>query len=128
MDDFLTRSFGELLDRAHGPMHMRLLLQPLVAAVFAVRAGMRDARAGRPAYFWAMAFDPAHRNEMRAQGWKDVGKVFVAALALDLGYQILVLGFFFPVQALIVAFVLAVVPYLVLRAAVGRLASWRRSG
>ena len=113
--------------RARVVLRLGLLLDDERAHAAVVRFD-RDARAGRPAYFWAMAFDAAHRSEMRAQGWKDVGKVFVAAIVLDLGYQIVVLRFFYPVQALIVAFVLAVLPYLVLRAAVGRLAGSRRAG
>jgi hypothetical protein len=30
--------------------HFRIIIQPMVAAILAIRAGLRDARSGRPAY------------------------------------------------------------------------------
>ena len=59
---------------------------------------------------------------MIKDGWKSVGKVFIIALVLDAVYQIVVLRFLYPGEALIVAFVLAIVPYLILRGLVTRLA------
>ena len=58
---------------------------------------------------------------MIRDGWKSVGKVFVLALVLDVVYQIIVLRFVYPGETLLVAFVLAIVPYLILRGLVNRL-------
>ena len=102
-------------------MNLRLLVQPLAAAVFAVRAGLRDAREGRPPFFWALAYNPGHRRVMLREGWKDIAKVFVAALVLDVAYQVIRLNTVYPGEAIVVAFLLAVVPYLLLRAPVTRL-------
>ena len=44
-------------------MHLRLIGQPLVACILAVRAGLRDARENKAPYFWSLAFDPGHRRE-----------------------------------------------------------------
>ena len=44
MHDFFTRAFENLIGRTEGPMSGRLLIQPLVACILAVRAGLRDAR------------------------------------------------------------------------------------
>ena len=38
MDDFLARVSDAVVSRLHGPMKFRLVIQPLVAAFFAVRA------------------------------------------------------------------------------------------
>jgi len=51
-------------ERFSGPMNFRLLLQPLVAAVLAVRAGMQDARDGRPPYLWTLLTDPSQRKDL----------------------------------------------------------------
>ena len=59
---------------------------------------------------------------MLRDGWKSVGKVFVLALVLDAVYQVMVLRFVYPGEALVVALLLAIVPYLVLRGLVTRLA------
>jgi len=122
MDEILTRILGDLGDRITGPMKFRLVLQPLMAAIFAIRSGLADAKAGRPPYFWALFTDPGHRAEMMESGWKSVGKVFVLALALDVVYQIIAIRFVYPGEAIIVAVLLAIVPYLFLRGAVTRIA------
>lgn len=125
MDDIWIRVIENLQDRITGPMKFRLLLQPLMASIFAVMSGLKDARLGKPPYFWALLTDPSHRRDMLKDGWKSVGKVFVLALVLDVIYQIIVLRFVYPGEAIIVALVLAIVPYLILRGLVTRLARMR---
>ena len=58
--------------------------------------------------------------------WRSVGKIFVLALALELVYQILVLHGLRPVQTILVATGLALVPYVLLRGPVNRLARLAR--
>jgi hypothetical protein len=122
MDDMWTRLGTDLIDRVTGPMKFRLVLQPLMAAFFAIRAGLADARAGKPPYFWTLVSDPAARKDMLKDGWKSVGRVFILAVVLDIVYQIIVQHFVYPGEVLIVAFVLAIIPYLILRGLVTRLA------
>lgn len=122
MDDIWIRIVENLSDRITGPMKFRLVLQPAMAAIFAILSGLKDARTGKPPYFWALLTDPSHRAEMVREGWKSVGKVFVLAIVLDVVYQVTVLHAVYPGEAVIVAFVLAIVPYLVLRGLVTRLA------
>jgi len=121
MDDIWMRIVENMSDRVSGPMKFRLVLQPAMASIFAILSGFKDAKAGKPPYFWALIADPAHRADMIKDGWKSVGKVFVLALILDAAYQIMVLRFVYPGEAIIVAFVLAIVPYLILRGLVNRL-------
>jgi hypothetical protein len=122
MEEIWRRIVENLSDRVSGPMKFRLLLQPAMAAFFAVRSGLLDARMGKPPYFWSLVTDPAHRTDMLKDGWKSVGKVFLIALALDVIYQIIVLKFVYPGEAIFVAFVLAILPYLILRGLVTRIA------
>jgi len=125
LDDMWTRVGEQLMARVSGPMHFRLVLQPVMAAVLAVIAGLKDARTGKPPYFRSLLYDPAHRKEMLRDGWKSVGRVFILALILDAIYQGIVLHFFYLGEAIIVAIVLAIVPYLILRGIVTRLARKR---
>jgi len=122
MDDVFVRIAENMAARVSGPMKFRLILQPLMASIFAIRAGLKDAKAGKPPYFWSLLHDPAHRREMLKDGWKGVGKVFVLALVLDIVYQVVVQHQVYPFEVLLVAFLLAIVPYLVLRGLVTRLA------
>lgn len=121
MDDIWMRIVENMGDRTSGPMKFRFVLQPVMASIFAIIAGLNDARTGKPPYFWALITSSAHRAEMIRDGWKSVGKVFILALVLDVVYQSIVLRFVYPGEALIAAFVLAIVPYLILRGLVNRL-------
>jgi hypothetical protein len=122
MEELLTRIWDNLIGRADGPLTLRLLLQPAMAIFFATRAGLRDARQGRPPYFWALLSNPEHRRDMLREGWRDVGKVFVIAIVLDVIYQLLVLRWIYPGETLIVAAVLALIPYLLIRGLITRIA------
>ncbi len=122
MDHMWTRVITQLIARVSGPLKFRLFLQPAMASFFAIRAGLADARAGNPPYFWRLFTDPAHRVDYLKDGWKSVGKVFVLALALDIVYQMIVLHFVYVGEAIIVAILLAIVPYLIVRGPVTRLA------
>jgi hypothetical protein len=122
MDHMWMRVTSQLAARVSGPMKFRMVLQPLMASIFAIRSGLADARAGKSPYFWTLVSDPAQRAAMIKDGWKSVGRVFILALALDVVYQIIVLRFVYVGEAIIVAFVLAIVPYLIVRGLVTRLA------
>ena len=122
MDDFWVRVVEDMTARVSGPMKFRLILQPLMAVVFGIRAGLSDARGGRPPYFWTLVTDPTHRIELLKDGWKSVGTVFVLALVLDIVYQVLVARFVYPGETIVVALLLAIVPYLLVRGLVTRIA------
>jgi hypothetical protein len=118
----------DIFDRIGGPMTFRIILQPLMAALLAVRAGIKDAREGRPAYFWTILTDPSQRADLLRQGWNAVGRVFILAVIMDVIYQLIVLHWLYPGELLLVAILLAVVPYLLIRGPVNRLArSFRRN-
>src|SRR3954468_8201989 len=122
MHDVVMRVYENLGVRLHGPLTLRLVLQPLTATFLAVRAGLKDARGYRPAYFWALLTDPANRRARMGAGWKDIARVFPLAVALDVVFQLLRFGTLYPLEALLVAVILAVVPYTLLRGPVNRLA------
>ncbi len=109
-------------------MQFRLVLQPVMAAIFAVRSGLKDAKGGRPPYFWAMFTNPDSRKEMLRDGWKSVGRVFILGIVMDAIYQFIVFRRFYPVEALVVAAILAIIPYLLIRGPVNRLARGRSKG
>ena len=120
--DYLSQYWNEIIARPDGPLAMRFYLQPLMATIFAVRDGLRDARENKPAYFWALFTDPAHRRDRLIEGWHSIRKIFILAILLDFIYTLLVLRAFRPVQSLLIASTLAIVPYVVMRGPVNRIA------
>jgi len=90
MDDMLTRDWEMLLGRAHGPLDFRMIFQPTMAALLAIRAGLQDACVGRPPYGWTVLTQSGHRMELLRGGWKDVGRLFIAAVVIDIIYELIV--------------------------------------
>ena len=119
---FITRMSETLLARVTGPMKFRLLLQPSMSLFLAIRGGLKDAREGKPPYFWGLFTDPAERKVMLKDGWKSISKLFILALVLDVIYQIIVQRFVYVGEAMLVAIILAMVPYLLVRGPVNRIA------
>ena len=122
MEDLLSRVVEDIVGRVSGPMKFRLILQPVVAALLAIRSGLKDAKENKPPYFWAIFTDPDSRVEMIRDGWKSVGRVFIFGIIMDGIYQFIVFRWFYPVEALLVAAILALVPYLLIRGPVSRIA------
>jgi hypothetical protein len=123
LHDMITRIIVNMEGRVTGPMKFRLVLQPLMATFFAVRDGLKDAKTGKPPYFWSLLYRPKQREQIIEDGWRSIGKVFILALILDVIYQIIEIRFVYLGEALIVALVLALVPYLLLRGIVRRVAT-----
>jgi hypothetical protein len=128
MNEMLQRVLDNLIGRTSGPMNFRLIIQPAVAIFIAIRAGLNDAREGRPAFFWAALSNRAYRPELLRQGWKDVGKVFILAIVLDSIYQLIVHRGVYFLELIITASVLAIVPYVLVRGPVNRIARTKQSG
>ncbi|WP_198292786.1 hypothetical protein [Mesorhizobium sp. STM 4661] len=95
-----------------------------MATLFAIRDGIKDARAGRSPYFWTVLSKPDERRQRLNEGLRSTGKIIVLAVILDTVYQFIELGTFYPGEALVVAFVLAFVPYLLIRGPAARIARW----
>ena len=122
MEDLLSRIWNDLAGRISGPMTFRLYLQPLMALLFALRDGVKDARDGRQPYYHALVTDPESRGLRLREGFNAVSRVFILAVIMDLIYQLIALRWFYPGEALIVAFALAFLPYLLFRGLANRIA------
>ena len=124
--DTLSRSIEQLIARADGPLHFRLVVMPTVVTILAIRAHLRDVREGKPIFFGAFVTSPTERRRLFRSGLKDFGRVFVIACVLDTAYQLMALRSFHPGQMLIVAVVCAIVPYFLVRGPILRVAHYLR--
>jgi len=116
-----SESTFQLFGRFDGPLHFRLLLQPCVAVIIGYLDGLKDAKTGVPPYFWLLT--TRRTQERRAaldQGWSSIGKVFILAVVLDCVYQFIVYKSIAVFSALIVAILVAIVPYLLARGLTNR--------
>jgi hypothetical protein len=113
-----------LLDRPSGPMTFRFVLQPFMASVAALGDGVKDARTGRNPYLWTLLSDPRKRSSRLHEGLLSTARVILLGLCMDLIYQFIVFDTFHPAEAVIIAGLLAFVPYLLLRGPTTRVARW----
>jgi hypothetical protein len=118
----ITEIGSDLVGRLHGPFSFRFVLQPIMAAAFAVRDGTLDARRGRPAYTWSVVTHGAERRALLREAWQRVLRVIVLGVVMELLYEVIVFKRIQPLQLVIVVLGLAFVPYVVLRGPVNRIA------
>jgi hypothetical protein len=122
MEELWPNIVGDWVDRLDGPFHFRFIVQPLVAVIIAILDGLRDARSGQPAYLWAVFTHPDQRRALLRDGWKSIGKVFVVAVLLDIIYQVMTQPTLRLVPMLVVAVLLAALPYALVRGPTNRFA------
>jgi hypothetical protein len=122
------RIWSNLVERPSEPMSLRFVLQPLMAVIAAIGDGLEDARSGRSPYFWTMMHDPQERIGRLNEGLNATARIILLGVAMDVIYQAMVLRTFYPVEALIIALLLAFVPYLIVRGLVVRLGQSRFGG
>lgn len=120
MEDFITRFFDNLGLKFDGPMKLRFIMQPLVSLIFAVRSGLRDSKSGKIFYFQGLITGKVERRDLLKEGWRDVGKLFIMALLLDIIAQLIILKTVYPFEALLTAVILAFIPYVIFRGLVNR--------
>ena len=122
------RIWHDLVARPDAPMRFRFILQPLMAAIVAIRHGINDARTGRSPYFWTMLSNPRERAQRLNEGLNATARIILLGLVMDAIYQVLVLGQFYPAEAVIVALLFAFIPYVIIRGPATRIARrWRRA-
>jgi hypothetical protein len=113
------------LARPSGPMKFRFLLQPLMAALFAIRDGIKDTRTGRAPFLWAILYRPGRRVVRLEEALNATARIILLGLVMDDVYQYVVLHRFYPAESVIIAVVLAFVSYAILRGPVARIARLR---
>jgi len=115
------RIWYQELARATAPMKFRFVTQPLMAAFLAIRDGRQDAHAGRSPYIWAVFREPRERRARLTHGLNQTARIIVLGVVMDVIYQLIFLKTFYPVEALIIALVLAFLPYVLIRGPVARI-------
>jgi hypothetical protein len=122
----ITFAWERFLARTEGPMSLRIILEPLMALVLTFIAARRDIKKGFTPYMYRFWTTRGRSRDLVKEAWKAAGIVFVLGVMLDLLYQsAVVLGLnrqakFYPLESLLVALVLAVIPYWLFRRPLNR--------
>lgn len=116
------RIWRDIAERPGGPMSFRFLLQPTMAFVAALHDGIQDARVHRVPYLRAILRDSIQRGDRLREGLFATARLILLGIGMDAIYQWRVLGAFYPGEALLITFLLAVLPYLLLRGPISMIA------
>ena len=116
------RIWHQLIERTDAPMRFRFVLQPLMAAIVAIRDGLNDARTGRSPFIPTMLYKPRERTERLREALNATARIILLGLVMDGIYQAIVLKRFYPAEAVIVALLFCFVPYVVVRGLATRIA------
>lgn len=122
--DVHYRFWQDIYDRPGGPLSFRFLLQPVMALIVALHDGIGDARLGRTPYLHALLTNPMERGSRLGEGLLATARIVLLGLSMDVIYQLKVFDTFYPVEALVIAALLAFVPYVLLRGPAARVARW----
>lgn len=110
-----------LIERINGPFSLRLLLQPAMATLFALRDGRKDAQEGAEPYVQSLFGSQSDRRATLASAWGTLGKILCIAALLDSAFQYTTTGTVSVLQTLLMAFLLCAVPYTLIRGPAARL-------
>ena len=119
MGDIITRFWEDLMARPSGPMAFRFLMQPIMAILIGFRDGRRDARELRPAFLWSILTNRKRRPGLLKDVVRSVAKILILALLLDGIYQVIVFKRIYPLETVVVAITVALLPYLLIRGSTG---------
>ncbi|MGL6112827.1 MAG: hypothetical protein ACRC2B_22265 [Rubrivivax sp.] len=120
--EVFSRIWQNMLDRPGGPFIFRFVLQPIMATVAALRDGLHDARTGRSPFLRTVVTDPSQRRGLLDEALIATSRIVLLGLVMDAVYQFIEFDTFHPAEAVIIALLLAFVPYVILRGLVTRIA------
>jgi hypothetical protein len=105
-----------------GKFQIRLILQPIVAIVLGLRAGIADAKAGRAPFIKELVLAHEHRSRRAAlkEAVRDALVPLIVAFLIDSILQHMINGRVRPLVALIVGGLLVFLPFLIMRALANR--------
>jgi len=111
--------------RLTGPMHLRFILQPVMAIILGVRDGVRDAKAGNPAFLWDLTQSSGRKRHVK-DAFERLLIPFIVAIVLDgivqylLFHKVRILG------AVVLGVTIMGVPYSLARGLTNRIFSAHR--
>ncbi len=96
-----------------------------VRHLYILHDGIKDAREGHKSFFWTALWDPSQHSGRLREGLTSTARILLLGLSMDVIYQFKVFDIFYPAEAVVIAILLAVVPYFVFRWVVEIVARWR---
>jgi hypothetical protein len=106
-------------------MHVRFIVQPIMAALLGIRAGIHDARLETPPFIWSLCTQPELRTRQLKQALRHLVIPIIVAIVLDGIVQYLLFQRIRVLGAVTVGTLLMGLPYSLARGLTNRVVSAR---
>jgi hypothetical protein len=116
----VQRIWRNAIGRPSATLSSRFILQPIVAAIPAANDGLKDARRGRSPFLRAVLKEPSERTQRLNEGLHATATILVLGIAVDIVFQFLEFDNFYPIESVLIALLLAFIPYCIVRSLVVR--------
>ena len=113
------------IDRLTGPMHVRFIVQPVMAIILGIRDGIRDAREGRTPFLQDVCTRPEGRARKLKEALVRLLIPLIVAIVLDAVVQYMLFQRVRVLGAVVVGTVIMGLPYSIARGITNRIASAR---
>lgn len=111
----LSRVWNDLAVHPSGPFGLRFWIQPLVAIGLGITHGLRNSRVGRRQTLWAVLHDKAEWRSRLISGCAAISQLLLIGIGIDTAYQLVAFRTIYPFEAILVAALFALVPYVCAR-------------
>lgn len=125
--DSSSDMLARLAARITGPMHLRFVIQPLMAVLLGIRDGVQDAHAGRPPFLWDLCTVRGRRQKLLLALRQLMIPIGIAIL-LDAIVQYILFEVVRVLGAVAVGTTLMGVPYAIARGLANRITTARGRG
>jgi hypothetical protein len=100
-----------------------------MSEIVAIHDSVKDAGVGcSRQHSWTVAGSPRERMGRLGEALIATARIILLGIAMDVIYQFLVFRTFYPAQALLIALLLAFIPYLLIRGPAMLIVRWWRDG
>jgi hypothetical protein len=117
--------FQRFIERLTGPMHVRFIVQPVMAIILGIRDGLRDAREGRTPFLQDLCTRPEGRAGKLKETLVRLLIPLIVAIMLDAVVQYMLFERVRVLGAIVVGTLIMGLPYSIARGITNRIASAR---
>lgn len=126
MEPYWKQTLVGIMVRLTGPLHFRIVVQPIMAILLGIKDGVADAKLGYPPFILDLLSNPQGRDRNLKSAWKSLTKPMVLAVVLDCVAQYLIFKQVLLIPAIIVGIILMAIPYALARGITNRIVSKKK--
>lgn len=118
---FSEQFWNDVVSRFVGAGRFRFLFQPTMAILLGLISGKKDAKSGRPLFFWNIVYREAGWKETVKDGFDTISIMLIFGILADIIFQYILFGIVHIAPALLLGPILITLPYAMARGTSNRI-------